>query len=519
LPKSILVQQASELLQVSEQEVEYATVSMMVDKSIYVEKSEDMERVYLVPFHHAEIGVARRLMSIAFAQQQMEMDGIGDDIAEIEQEIGITLAVQQKEAVKESLRNGVLVITGGPGTGKTTTLNTIIKLMERKGYSIELAAPTGRAAKRMSEMTGREARTIHRLLEIGYADERDDLHFVRDESNTLEAEIIIVDETSMVDILLMNGLLKAIAPGTRLIMVGDVDQLPSVGPGNVLRDIIESGMVKIVKLTEIFRQAQESMIIVNAHRVNQGSYPILNMKDKDFYFMNRDSAGEIVSSIVELCKFRLPGFYGYDSVQGIQVLTPMRKSPIGVSNLNKELQKVLNPPSKSKKEKSYREMIFREGDKVMQIKNNYNIVWDRLDTSEEGTGIFNGDVGCIEKINDESSSMTIVFDEDKRVEYDYSQLDELELAYAMTVHKSQGSEFPAVVMPVFPGAPMLMSRNLFYTALTRAKELVVLVGKEGSIRAMVDNNREMRRYSGLADKLRISSQFTVHSSQKWNPGN
>ncbi|WP_094548949.1 ATP-dependent RecD-like DNA helicase [Petroclostridium xylanilyticum] len=502
LPKNVLVQLSAELLQVSVQEIEYAIISMMVDKSVYVEKMKDMEAVYLAPFHHAEMSVARRLMNIAFAQMQTELQDIDREIADIEQEIGITLADQQREAVKEALCNGVLVITGGPGTGKTTTINTIIKLMEKRGYSIALAAPTGRASKRMSEMTGKEAKTIHRLLEIGYMDEGDQLQFARDESNPLDIDVVIIDETSMVDILLMNGLLKAITPGARLVMVGDVDQLPSVGPGNVLRDIIESGMVKVVRLTEIFRQAQESMIIVNAHRINKGDYPLLNVKDKDFYFMARDTAPEIVSSIVELCKHRLPAFYGYDSIQSIQVLTPMRKSPVGIINLNAELQKVLNPPSKDKKEKVFRDCLFREGDKVMQIKNNYNIRWERISDQEEGTGVFNGDVGYIQKINDEESTMTIIFDDDKKVEYDYNQLDELELAYAITVHKSQGSEFPVVVMPMFPGPPMLMSRNLLYTALTRARELVVLVGKEGTIKMMIDNNREMKRYSGLAEKLR-----------------
>jgi exodeoxyribonuclease V alpha subunit len=502
LPKNVLVQLSAELLQVSVQEIEYAIISMMVDKSVYVEKMEDMEAVYLAPFHHAEMSVARRLMNIAFAQMQTELQDIDREIADIEQEIGITLADQQREAVKEALCNGVLVITGGPGTGKTTTINTIIKLMEKRGYTIALAAPTGRASKRMSEMTGKEAKTIHRLLEIGYMDEGDQLQFARDESNPLDIDVVIIDETSMVDILLMNGLLKAITPGARLVMVGDVDQLPSVGPGNVLRDIIESGMVKVVRLTEIFRQAQESMIIVNAHRINKGDYPLLNVKDKDFYFMARDTAPEIVSSIVELCKHRLPAFYGYDSIQSIQVLTPMRKSPVGIINLNAELQKVLNPPSKDKKEKVFRDCLFREGDKVMQIKNNYNIRWERISDQEEGTGVFNGDVGYIQKINDEESTMTIIFDDDKKVEYDYNQLDELELAYAITVHKSQGSEFPVVVMPMFPGPPMLMSRNLLYTALTRARELVVLVGKEGTIKMMIDNNREMKRYSGLAEKLR-----------------
>jgi exodeoxyribonuclease V alpha subunit len=517
LPKDILIRLAAELLEASEEAVEHALISMMVDKSIFIERTEDMEGVYLVPFHHAELGVARRLMDIAFAELQVKLENVDSEISKIEKEIGITLAQQQREAVKQSLYHGVLVITGGPGTGKTTTINTIIKLMENRGYSIALAAPTGRASKRMSEMTGKEAKTLHRLLEIGYMDDGDQLQFARDESNPLDVDVVIVDETSMVDILLMNGLLKAISPGTRLIMVGDVDQLPSVGPGNVLKDIIESGAVKVVKLTEIFRQARESMIIVNAHRINKGQYPQCNLKEKDFYFMPRETATDIVSSIIELCKDRLPAFYGYSSVQNIQVLTPMRKSPVGVMHLNTELQKVLNPPSKQKKEKTFRDIIYREGDKVMQIKNNYNIKWEKISDGEEGMGIFNGDVGYIEKINHEDSTMTIIFDDDKKVEYDFNQLDELELAYAITVHKSQGSEFPVVVMPMFPGAPMLMSRNLFYTAVTRARELVVLVGKENIIRAMVDNNRETKRYSGLKEKLKKmlinKNLLTVHSSQ------
>jgi len=506
LPRDKLVQLSSDLLGVSELEIENAVISLMIDKTIYIEKDEVMEAVYLTPFHNAEMGVARRLLNIASVEPKIKIDNIEDEVREVEAETGIILSPQQRKAVEEALKNSVLVITGGPGTGKTTIINTIIKLMRKRNYSIALAAPTGRASKRMSEMTGKEAKTLHRLLEIEYLEEGSEQQFLRDEFYPLDYDLIIIDETSMVDILLMNSLLKAIVPGTRLILVGDVDQLPSVGPGNVLKDIIESGVVKVVKLTEIFRQAQESMIVVNAHRINRGEYPELNVKDKDFYFMARNTASDIVNTVIELCKKRLPEFYGYHSVYDIQVLTPMRKSPVGVLNLNTELQKALNPCDKNKREKTFRDIIYREGDKVMQIKNNYNIRWTKINGAQEeetGTGVFNGDVGYIETIDEEENTLTVLFDDDRRVKYDYNQLDELELAYAITVHKSQGSEFPVVVMPVFPGAPMLMSRNLFYTAVTRAKKLVVLVGMESVIKTMVDNNRETTRYSGLRKKLEM----------------
>ncbi len=501
LPREILVDLSAQLLEVTEEEIENAIIAMMIDKTVYVEKSEDAQAVYLSPFHYAEMGVAQHLSMLAAAPIEKRHQDLEGEIKEIEKTTGIVLAKQQKEAVRQSLETGVLVITGGPGTGKTTTINTIIQLMYRYKYNIALAAPTGRAAKRMSEMTGKEAKTIHRLLEIGYTDEEEQLQFAKDEDNPLEHDVVIIDETSMVDILLMNALLKALKPGTRLILVGDMDQLPSVGAGNVLADIISSDAILKIRLTEIFRQAQESMIIVNAHRINQGEYPMINEKDKDFYFMVRNVAGQIVDAIVDLCKNRLPVSYDVHPIHSIQVLTPMRKTPVGVMQLNKELQEALNPPTSTKKEKAFREIVYREGDKVMQIKNNYNMVWQKVGEEEEGTGVFNGDIGYIQKIDVTETMMEVLFDEEKLVRYDFNQLDELDLAYALTVHKSQGSEFPVVIMPMFQGAPMLMTRNLFYTAVTRAKQLVVLVGRQEMMHKMVDNNREIKRYSGLATKL------------------
>ena len=501
LPREILVDLSAQLLEVTEEEIQNAIIAMMIDKTIYVEKSEDIEAVYLSPFHYAEMSVAQRLNMLAASPIEKQHGDLEKTMQEIENSTGIVLAIQQREAVRQSLEAGVLVITGGPGTGKTTTINTIIQLMQQYKYNIALAAPTGRAAKRMSEMTGKDAKTIHRLLEIGYTDEQEQLQFAKDEDNPLEYDVVIIDETSMVDILLMNALLKALKPGTRLILVGDMDQLPSVGAGNVLADIISSHPIKKIRLTEIFRQAQESMIIVNAHRINKGEYPIINEKDKDFYFMMRNTAGQIVDSIVDLCKKRLPSSYDVHPVHSIQVLTPMRKTPIGVMQLNKELQEALNPATKTKQEKAFREIVYREGDKVMQIKNNYNMVWHKVSDGEEGTGVFNGDIGYIQKIDVTEGMLEVLFDEDKVVRYDFNQLDELDLAYALTVHKSQGSEFPVVIMPMFQGAPMLMTRNLFYTAVTRARQLVVLVGRQEMMHKMVDNNREIKRYSGLARKL------------------
>lgn len=502
VPDSNLKVYASQLLNINVEDINDALVFLLLEKSIYMEKQENETRIYLSAFYNAELGVCRKLSELATVHFKGDPGELEEYMERIQQEEGLLLADMQKTAIMEAVFNGVLVITGGPGTGKTTIIKSIIKILTAEGYEVSLAAPTGRAAKRMTEATGFEAKTIHRLLEIGYMGTENDLTFARNEENPIEADVVIIDEMSMVDVLVMNHLLKAIETGTRLIMVGDVDQLPSVGAGNVLKDIISSGVIKTVKLTEIFRQAQESMITVNAHRINKGEYPHLNAKDKDFYFMPRKNAEDIVQTMIGLCSKRLPSTYNLDPMRHIQVLTPTRKGTVGVTNLNVELQKVLNPEGRSKREKAFRGFIYREGDRVMQIKNNYNLRWYKLDREDiEGTGVFNGDMGVITQIDDEDQKIVVLFDDDKVAEYDYTIIDELDPAFAITIHKSQGSEFPVVVMPLFPGPPVLMTRNLLYTAITRARNLVVLVGTEETLREMVSNQRETLRHSGLGEKL------------------
>ncbi|NJD01561.1 MAG: ATP-dependent RecD-like DNA helicase [Ruminiclostridium sp.] len=504
-PEDKLKEYTCRLLQTNLTDIENSLISLVLDRIVVAEKQDGINRIYLSSFFNAELGVCRKLIELSLADFDSKINDIDIKLLKIEKEEGIELAGMQKTAIEEALKRGVLVITGGPGTGKTTIIKGIIKLLEREGHKAALAAPTGRAAKRMSEATGYEARTIHRLLEIGYTgDNRDrDLLFQRNENNPLEADVIIIDEVSMVDVLLMNHLLKAVPPGARLILAGDINQLPSVGAGNVLKDIINSGLVKTVKLTEIFRQAQESMIIVNAHRINNGEMPCLNVKGKDFFFVPRSNAENVVRAVTDLCCRRLPDTYGYEPLRQIQVLTPARKGPAGVVNLNIELQKVLNLPGGNKCEKVYKDYIFREGDRVMQVKNNYSLRWAKAGQSYiEGTGVFNGDTGIISRIDEKAQIIEVTFEEDRVVEYDFTILDEIEPAFAVTVHKSQGSEFPVVVMPVFSGPPVLMTRNLLYTAVTRARDLVVLVGDEGALADMVANEREMLRYSGLADKLK-----------------
>lgn len=502
VPQESLVRTAAALLEVDETTVEDTILKLHFDKKLVVENIGDIRGVYSIPFFKAEAGTARRLMQLLYYRiPPMDLD-IEREIAAVEKAEGIELAEKQRLAVREALVQGILVITGGPGTGKTTTIKTIINIFEKQGLQVLLAAPTGRAAKRMQEATGRDARTIHRLLEFGYGESDEEMFFQKNEESPLESDVIIVDEVSMIDILLMNNLLKAIAEGTRVVLVGDVDQLPSVGPGNVLRDIIESDILPVVRLDEIFRQAESSMIVVNAHRINRGEPPVISAKNSDFFLIRQDNQESIVSTIIDLCTERLPKYTGLDFYEGIQVLSPMKKGLCGVLNLNQQLQKVLNPPEHSKSEKAHKDAIFRTGDKVMQIKNNYKMKWQSIaDFEKEGEGVFNGDMGTIMSIDNEEQYLEVIFDRERLVKYDFSMLDELEHAYALTVHKSQGSEFPVLVMPLTFGPPMLMTRNLLYTGLTRAKTMVVLVGKESFLHQMIGNNHITKRYSGLRNRL------------------
>ncbi|MEW9123755.1 MAG: ATP-dependent RecD-like DNA helicase [Thermotaleaceae bacterium] len=500
-PREELLRETAKLLEVDMPILEEPLMNLALNNEIQLENLEGDLVVFGLSYFFAETYVCKKLIELAKVDIPLLTENIEGEIAEIEEKEGIQLAENQKDAIGQALDKGVLVITGGPGTGKTTTINSIIRMFEMHNLSIVLGAPTGRAAKRMSEATGREAKTIHRMLEYAYAEEDLGMAFGKDEEEPIAADVVIIDEMSMVDILLMKALLRAILPGTRLILVGDVDQLPSVGPGNVLRDIIESSIFQVVKLDKIFRQAQESMIIVNAHRINKGQYPYINQKEKDFYFISKRKPESIAETIESLCKERLPKFNNFDPVKDIQVLTPMKKGEVGMIQLNNRLQSILNPKAFGKEEKEMKEKTFRLGDKVMQIKNNYNLKWKKIKEEGEGEGIFNGDMGYIHEIDPEERELWVLFDDDKLVKYDFSQLDELELAYCITIHKSQGSEFPVVVMPVAWGPPMLQTRNLLYTAVTRAKKLVVMVGQEASLKNMVDNHRILRRNSGLGVRL------------------
>jgi exodeoxyribonuclease V alpha subunit len=501
VPLEELTEEVSKLLEIEGDLIADSLRDLAIKGIVHILTVGEELRIYYTPYHVAENNVARKIVELARAELKSLNIDVDEMIKSIEEEENIQFAKRQIEAIKESIENGMVVITGGPGTGKTTIINAIIRIFQEEGLKVSLAAPTGRAAKRMTEATGMEAKTIHRLLEYSYMDE--EMVFGRDEDSPLETDLLIVDEASMVDILLMNSLLKAVVPGTRLILVGDVDQLPSVGAGNVLRDIINSQAVKVVKLDEIFRQAKESHIVVNAHRINKGEYPILN-KGKDFFFIKEQDPNKIVNIILDLCKERLPSYYGVDPVKDIQVLTPMKKGEVGLNSLNRHLQEVLNPKGPYKKERQIGEEIFRVGDKVMQIKNNYSIEWEVIEGGlavERGEGVFNGDLGTIMDIDDESGTLKVLFDEGKEVEYTFDQLDELKLSYAITIHKSQGSEFPIVVMPIYSGPQMLLTRNLLYTAITRAKKLVVLVGEEKYLMMMIKNNRIDKRYSSLDYKI------------------
>ena len=510
LPMQELTEEVKRLLLIDIADFDKYIMDIAVDRKIVVKEISGQQCVYASIHYYTEASVARLLTDLD-VKYNNEENAVADRIARIENKLGIELDDIQKKAVNMAAQNGLVVITGGPGTGKTTTINTIIKYFEMEGFDIRLAAPTGRAAKRITETCNYEAQTIHRLLEIcgGLNNETQKasagMHFDRNEENPLETDVIIVDEMSMVDINIMNSLLKAIPVGTRLILVGDVDQLPSVGAGNVLKDIISSGCFPVVKLEKIFRQAAESEIITNAHKINEGQKVVLNKYSKDFLFVHRDNADAIISAMCTLIKSKLPNYVGAD-INEIQILTPSRKSAVGVERLNKIMQEYLNPPERSKQEKEVGDTIYRVGDKVMQIKNNYQLEWEKRGRygipSEHGNGVFNGDTGVIEDINYFTEQLTVKFDDERYVNYEFVQLDELELAYAITVHKSQGSEYPAVIIPMFAGPKMLMNRNILYTAVTRAKKCVCMVGVEEYFHQMQANEYEQKRYSSLDIRIK-----------------
>ena len=502
LPEELLTRRACELLGVDASGVEKHYMDMAIDRKLILKQSEAEVQIYASTFYYMELNVAVMLRELNVKYDFSET-AVEQRIRKIEQLSELELDEMQRTAVKETVRSGLLVITGGPGTGKTTTINTIIQYFESEGMDIALAAPTGRAAKRMSETTGYEAKTIHRLLELsGGMDEH--AGFERNEQNPLEADVIIIDEMSMVDITLMHNLLKAVVAGTRLILVGDVNQLPSVGPGCVLKDIIDSHACNVVRLNRIFRQASESDIIVNAHKINRGEPVSLDNKSRDFFFLKRYDANVIISICIQLIRQKLPKYVNASPFD-IQVLTPMRKGLLGVERLNTILQQYLNPPDGKKAEREHGQTIFRVGDKVMQIKNNYQAEWEirsRYNIPiEKGLGVFNGDMGIVREINSFSETLTVEYEERRMVEYPFKELDQLDLAYAITIHKSQGSEYPAVIIPLLTGPRMLMNRNLLYTAVTRARKCVTLVGDEKAFYNMEANVNEQKRYSGLRDRL------------------
>lgn len=506
LPQSLLLSRASELLGVEPSRMEKHIMDLAMDRKVVIRETEDgQKRIYASQFFYLELDTARRLCELAVTNQESE-ENIRKRLEFIEKKNEIQLEELQRQAVIEAVKNGLLVITGGPGTGKTTTINAIIQYFELEGLDIYLAAPTGRAAKRMTEATGYEASTIHRLLELSGMMEESSAaaHFERNEENPLEADVIIIDEMSMVDISLMHALLCAVQVGTRLILVGDVNQLPSVGPGSVLKDIIDSQAFCVVELNKIFRQATESDIVVNAHRINAGLDVATDNKSKDFFFLKRYDADVIVASIVYLVQKKLPPYVQAKPLD-IQVLTPMRKGLLGVERLNEVLQKYLNPPDQKKKEKEYGNGLFREGDKVMQIRNDYQLEWEIRGKYgipvEKGIGVFNGDMGIVKEINTFAETMTVVYEENRYVEYTFKQLEELELAYAVTIHKSQGSEYPAVILPLLGGPRMLLSRNLLYTAVTRARKCVTVVGSEVTFHEMIHNKQEKSRYTSLNERI------------------
>ena len=507
LPKDELFQRAAELLGVDSSYMEKHLVDLAMDRKIVQKEQGDQILIYPAQYYYLELNTARMLRELdIFCPEDEKI--VERRIVQIEKETGTVLDEMQKKAVQEAAGHGLLILTGGPGTGKTTTINAIIRYFEGEGAEIRLAAPTGRAAKRMTEATGYEAQTIHRLLELSGMPEDDregqPIHFERNAENPLETDVIIIDEMSMVDIHLIHSLLMAVMAGTRLILVGDENQLPSVGPGNVLRDIIRSGQFPVVELKKIFRQASESDIVVNAHKINKGEQVEINNKSRDFFFLKRYDADIIIRVVIALIQEKLPKYVEAKPFE-IQVLTPMRKGLLGVERLNQILQRYLNPPDASKKEKEIGQGLFREGDKVMQVRNNYQLEWEIRGRYgipiEKGVGVFNGDTGIIKTINEFAETAEVEFEDGRWAEYSFKQLDELELAYAVTIHKSQGSEYPAVIIPLLSGPRMLMNRNLLYTAVTRARKCVTVVGSEETFRDMIRNEKQQRRYSSLDQRI------------------
>ncbi|BES66233.1 ATP-dependent RecD-like DNA helicase [Gottschalkiaceae bacterium SANA] len=510
-PKNMLVRQAKRLLGAEILPIENTILEMAANRELKVVAGGEEDQVYLPAYFAAEAFSAQALITLATKNIDRDEEMLKARIQSVQDQKKIDLALTQQKAIHTALTSAVTVITGGPGTGKTTTINTILDLAEDHDLDILLAAPTGRAAKRMAEATGRESKTIHRLLEYGRSEGGEGLNFGRDEDNPLEGDLIIIDEASMIDILLFYYLLRAVPPEAQVILVGDVDQLPSVGAGNVLRDVIESGVVPVVRLTEVFRQAQESMIVVNAHKINQGMEPEMNQKEKDFFFI-RENHDQVLNTVVDLVVNRLPKWKGFDPYQEIQVLTATRKRGVGVLPLNEALQAAMNPTGANKPEIELGTITFRLGDRVMQTRNNYQVEWKRkVDGvySGQGEGVFNGDFGRITGVNVKDKQVTVLFDEEKEILYEYNQLEEITLAYAITIHKSQGSEFPVVVIPLSSLPPMLETRNLIYTAITRAKQLVVLVGQTRVLERMIQNNQTEKRYSGLKQKLQKAAEYLM----------
>ena len=515
LPKEELFSRASGLLGVDSSYMEKHLMDMVVDRKLILKETEDGAVVYPTRYYYLELNSARMLCELNILCPEDE-EMMEKRINRIEKETGTRLDEMQKQAVAAAASHGLFILTGGPGTGKTTTINAIIRYFEEEGAELRLAAPTGRAAKRMTEATGYEAQTIHRLLELnGMPEEEQEgraVHFDRNSENPLEADVIIIDEMSMVDIALMHSLLLAVTAGTRLILVGDENQLPSVGPGNVLRDIIRSGCFPVVELKKIFRQASESDIVVNAHKINRGEQVTINNKSRDFFFLKRYDADIIIRVVIALIQEKLPRYVDAKPYE-IQVLTPMRKGLLGVERLNQILQRYLNPPDEKKKEKEIGQRLFREGDKVMQVKNNYQLEWEILGRYkipvDKGVGVFNGDTGIMTEINEFAETATVEFEDGRQAEYSFKQLEELELAYAVTIHKSQGSEYPAVILPLLSGPKMLMNRNLLYTGVTRARKCVTVVGSEETFGEMIRNEKQQKRYSSLWARIQELSGSVV----------